>query len=184
MEINDIPNKDSVYFLDDDMVCFRISSEDDTACQKIHSILSNLFLDEKVLYKFIGFDADIQPIKDLLESGSARYYKGKCILGFYTVSYPELHAEIPDSDTLWTILRNWTSTIYHTHAIYVLDAENTDRVNSALERDVGKDTDSILSTWSDAKLVIRNQPEADYHNTFLLLTHKQYYQQIKDCFAL
>ena len=55
LEINDIPHKDGIVFLEDGMVCVRISSKDNTSCDKIHNIVRTLFDDAKVIYKFIGY---------------------------------------------------------------------------------------------------------------------------------
>lgn len=180
MEINDIPHKDSVVFLADDMVCFRVSSKDNTACHKIYSIVRTLFDDAKVIYKFIGFDEDLQLSEKLLNDEPTNYFKGKSKFNFFTISYPELHAEVSHSNTLMKILYNWSSTIYHTQVLYIADSKDIDCVYSALKHDVYKDTDSILSTWANVKIAIRNQPEAECHNTFLLFAHKKYLESIQE----
>ena len=184
MEINDIPHKDSVVFLEDDMVCFRLSSKDNIACHKIHNIVRSLLDDAKVIYKFIGFDEDLQLSRKLLKDEPIKYFEGKSKFKFFTISYPELHTEVSHSNTLMKILYNWSSTIYHTRVLYIVDSKDVDCVYSALERDVYKDTDSILSTWANIKIAIRNQPEAEYHNTFLLFAHKKYLESIQKMFVV
>lgn len=179
MEINDIPHKDSVVFMENDMVCFRISSKDKLACYKIYDIIRYLFNDAKVIYKFISFDEDLQSSKILLKDESIKYFEGKSKFKLFTISYPELHAEISHANNLIKILCNWSSTIYHTRILYVMDSQNVKCVRSLLECDAYKDTDSILSIWSNIKIAIRNQPDAEYQNTFLLYSHMQYFDSIQ-----
>lgn len=179
MEINNIPYNDSVVFLEDDMTCIRISSEDNTACNKLFDAIRLLFGDAKIMYKFISVDEDLEAAKELLKNESVKYFKGRSALGFFTLSYPELHAVVSHSENLLKLLENWTSTIYQTHVLYITASENVDFVCASLERDVHKDTDSIESIWSHIKIAIRNQPEAEYHNTFLIFTHNEYLETIK-----
>lgn len=180
MEINDIPHKDGVVSLENDIVCFRVSSKDNTSCHKIHNIVRSLFDDANVIYKFISFDEDLQLAKKLLKDEHVKYFDGKSKFKFFSISYPELHADVSHSNTLMKILDNWSSTIYHTQVLYIVDSRDIDCIYYALERDVYKDTDSILSTWNNIKIAIRNHPEAEYHNTFLVFAHKRYLEPIQN----
>lgn len=179
MEISDIPYNDSFFFLEDDMICFRLSSEGEEACCKVYKIISTLFSDARVIYKFIGFPEDIEAATKFCQNGSIKVFKGRTKFKFFTIAYPELHAEIQDSSNLLSLLRNWSSTIYQTHTLYIVDVDNRDRVRSIIEQELYRDTDSIFSTWPNVKIAIRNQPEAKYHNTFLLFTHKKYLEAIQ-----
>ena len=181
MEINDIPYVDSIVFLEEDMFCVRLSSEDDDACKKTHDIISELFSDTKWIFKMISFAEDLELYLKFCEEKTIRTFKGKTKFRIFTSSYPELHAQIKNLDNLLEAFRNWSSTIYQTQVLYVVSDEKKDGVISALEKDIYRDTDSISSVWPYVEIAIRNQPEAEYHNTFLLFGHKQYFEDIKKC---
>lgn len=173
MEINDIPHTDSVFLVDEDMICVRLSSENYEVCEKINNIILTLFGNEKWIYKMIGFEEDLNPSMDICNKEEIKFFNGETKLGFLTASYPELHVEISNQDNLLKLLRNWSSTIYLTQVLFGVSVEDKGGVLSILEEELYRDTDSIFTTWSKVKFAIRNQPEAEYHNTFLLFVHKE-----------
>ena len=177
MEINEIPHVDGVVLNEDDMVCIRLSSEDDAACQKVSQVIIELFDKARWIYKAIGFAEDIDSQIKFCNVETVRRFEGKTKFKIVTVSYPELHGEISDQDKLLHILRSWSSAIYQTQVIYITEEGET--ILSVLRDDLYKDTDSISSVWQNVKLAVRNHPEAVENNTFLLYVHKQYLASVE-----
>lgn len=179
LEINEIPHEDRLFSLEDDMSCLRLSSENDTACKQVQHVITTLFGKFRWIYKFVSFADDLDSAKTFCQKETTRFYKGNTKCKFFTLAYPELHAEISNADDLLELFCNcWSSVIYQTHVLYIVSAENEGNVFSILENELYKDTDSISSVWPNVKIVIRNQPEAEYHNTFLIFFHNQYLESI------
>ena len=166
------------------MVCLRLSSPNQDACTEIFTIINKLFSTSKIILKFISFEEDFMPVIKFCNRENTKIYKGKNRLKFFTVAFPELHAEIATQEDLLGILSNWSSVIYQTIVLYVVNEENKEKVLQSIENDTYKGTDSIFSTWDNVKLAIRNQPEANCHNTFALFIHKEYLKSVLEFFDI
>lgn len=178
MEISNLLFTDGILKISDDMVCIRISSDGESASDRIRKMLFEAFNDSLVLIKEIAFEDDINELAQFCDPCTIRLFSGKYKLGFFTVHYPELHAIIRGDSNINNVLQRWTSINYITQVLYVFSSENTNYLFSKLENDVYKECDSISNVWTNVKIAIRNQPESD-NNTFMVFTHSRFFSKVR-----
>ncbi len=180
MVIGDIPY-DSPYTLKaEDRICIRLTSEDDDddACKLVHDLILKLYPDFDRYFKFVSFMEDIEPLKHLCDEDSIRILKERKRNWFFS-DLPELHGKITNDDNLYKLLTKWERTCYQTYLLYILEPTNVQDLEKVLEEDKYKETDSLDKVWSKVRLLIKNEWEAEYHYTFVLVLHKEDFEFVK-----
>lgn len=84
-----------------------------------------------------------------------------------------------DDDNLYELLTRWEKTCYQTYLLYILEPTKVQDLEKVLEEDKYKETDSLDKVWSKVRLLIKNEWEAEYHNTFVLVLHKEDFESVK-----
>lgn len=168
------PEKDIVK---NKMKFIRLSSPDNSACKIVEMLINSFGKYYKKIIKYSSFIEDLLPICEMCLRQSIKIYKGNSKFKIFTVNYPEIHAEIK-KNALINVLNVWTSTNYQTQAIYIVSPDAANTLYGVLEQDVYKDTYSLLGAYEIAKMIIMNEPNAEWHNTFIIAVHVEDYMNV------
>ena len=167
-----------ISMLDGEEKIIWISSDDKQSCDIVFNVIKNIFFNDSVLFRAIGFPDNIQELLYELGNITCNYYEGDS-KKIFVRKYPELFAVVDDKKVLNRIIDNWISTIYEGRFFYILPPNNYSNLKNILISKVYTGSTALLQAWKYLDCFIENVQEAENHNTFILVVRKQCFDEVK-----